>query len=158
MSPNRVLASLFLASLSALAQTPLPPAGADYRAVSRKADAILRKENGTRLELDDIMVSGTRFQKATNRVYWNSSTKDQRLVSIVVEPLAAEDETTSTLTAALLVSVSAVDSLEEGLRIAGLVKQAQESDGQSRVITLGNGVKLYRLKSENKPAKFQIRL
>jgi hypothetical protein len=110
------------------------------------------------LELDDIMVSGTRFQKATNRVYWNSSTKDQRLVSIVVEPLAAEDETTSTLTAALLVSVSAVDSLEEGLRIASLVKQAQESDGQSRVITLGNGVKLYRLKSENKPAKFQIRL
>lgn len=155
---------LLAAFQAALAQTPAeaPPASStqtpDYRIVSRRADALLRRENGTRLEIDEVPPTGMRIQRPMNRVYWNTSTTEKRLVSIVVEPLGPEEESTTILTAALLVSVSAVESLEDGIRIATTVKQAQEGDGKSRVVQLSGGVKLYRLKDENQPPRFHIKL
>lgn len=144
------------------AETPAPQATVtpipNYQIISRKADALLRRENGTRLEIDELPPNTIRVQRAMNRVYWNSSPKDQKLVSIVIQPIGPEEESTTVLTAALLVSVSAVENLDEGIRMALSVKQAQESDGRPRQIQLGNGIKLLRLRDENEVAKFQIKL
>lgn len=130
----------------------------NYQIISRKADALLRRENGTRLEIDELPPTTMRTAKAVNRVFWNSSAKDQRLMSIVIQPLGPEEESTTVLTAALLVSVSAVENLDEGIRMATAVKQAQESDGRTRMIQLGNGVKLFRVRDDGEAAKFQIKL
>lgn len=158
MPRSRLLLALIQASALAFAQAPAEVPGPDFRQLSRKVDALLRKENGTRLEIDPTEYEAIRFKRPTNRVYWHSSTDDRRLVRIEVEPLVPEDENTTLLTAALLVSVAAVENLEEGVRVATLVKEAQATDGRTRMIQLRNGVKLYRLKPDNEAAKFQIGL
>ncbi len=148
----------FLLAAAASAQAPAPATSVDYRSIARHTDALLRKETGTRLELDDPPDSGKPFRNRTNRVTWNNSSLDQRVISIVVEPIAEESETTAVLTAALLVSVSAVDSFEEALRITNMVKQAQESDGRARMVKLNHGVRLFRAKADNEAAKYHIKL
>ncbi len=164
---------LFTAFQAALAQVPAagnsapqaapaePTASVaipNYQIISRKVDALLRRENGTRLEIDELPPNTVRIAKPMNRVYWNSSVKDQRLVSIVIQPLGPEEESTTVLTAALLVTVSAVENLDEGIRMATAVKEAQGSDGKPRMVQLGNGVKLFRVREDNEAPKFQINL
>jgi hypothetical protein len=164
---------LLTAFQAVLAQTPAagplspqaPAGGAaataaipHYQIISRKVDALLRRENGTRLEIDELPPNTVRIAKPMNRVYWNSSTKDQRLVSIVIQPLGPEEESTTILTAALLVTVSAVENLDEGIRMATAVKEAQGTDGKPRMVQLGNGVRLFRVREDKEAPKFQINL
>ena len=157
---------LLAAFQAALAQSPAgePPAPEpgrqipNYLLISKKADVLLQRENGSHLEIDELPPNTLRNARALNRVLWHSSTKDQRLVSIVIRPVGAEAEGTTILTAALLVSVSAVENLDEGIRMALAVKQAHETDGRPRQVQLANGVKLLRVRTENEPAEFQIRL
>lgn len=139
------------------AQEPASQPDLDYRVLTRQVDTMLRKARGMRLELDEAVFGTLRSRKPTNKVYWTFS-GDRRLVGIEVEPLVAEDDDTTLLIGALLVSLSAVDTVQEGIRMAHLVREAQESDGRARMIRLRHGVRLYRMKPEGESAKFHIGL
>lgn len=151
---------LLAASTYALAQSPgkSEMECSDYRFIARKADKLLQKENGVRLELEEPAAALTRLNRPSNKILWNSNIKDKCLVSIVVEPIDAENEQTTQVTAALLVSVAGVDNYDEGVRMATLLKEAQSADGLPRMVQLKNGIKLYRLKPEKEAAKYRISL
>lgn len=151
-----ILNVLPVLALAAAAQEPADAGAADLRLLVRKVDTLLRAANGTQFDLEDPAFGRTTFRTPTNRVLWHLRSEDQRVVGITIEPVGDETEGTATLTAALLVSLAAVDSLEEGLQMASLVRTAQESDGQSRRVSLRNGVKLLRLRPEEAPARYRI--
>lgn len=146
----------------AFAEGPSAPvskvAVANSTLLTRQANELLRA-NGTILRMDqDITAGTTPFRKEINRVYFNSNSKENRLVSIVVQPLGNETPDTSVLTASFLCVLSAVSDIEEGVSFAKMITKENEKDGRPRSITLRNGVKLLKYKAEDSAPRFVIAL
>lgn len=160
---SRTSVYLLAAATSVLAQDPQTelkiPAPENCRVVANKVDGLLRRENGTRLIIEgehpDVMEI---FRKQTHRILFYSSKNESHLSCVVVEPIAEETHDTMILTGALLVSLSAVDSIEEGLRVVSKVTAENEKDGRPRAITLNHGIRLLRFKSEYPKPRFEIDL
>lgn len=159
MTASRVLAwGMLAAGLLSPAQEPPALGSRDIRGLSIKADALLRRERGERLEIDEANQNTHSLRRATNRVHWNSSTKDNRLVSITIEPVGDETEGTTSLAAVLLVTLEAVESYDEAVRITAKVRDAEKSDGRPRQVTLKNGIRLLRLRPDHDRIVYRIAL
>ena len=159
---NRAFAALgvVLALPSAGAMDPPPVAAAPVtdRTISRRVDDLLRA-GGTKLVLDqDQAIGNLHLKKETNRIHYHTSTKDQRLVRIEIEPVGAETPDSSKLAATFLAVLEAVDSVEDGMTLAQQLSAELAKDGRTRFISLGNGVKFIKEKMGDSPARYIIKL
>lgn len=127
-----------------------------YGAVNRRVAEMLR-HSSERLLLDqDHQPGSTMFRNAANKIYYHTSTKDNRLVKIEIVPYGEETPETSKLAASFLVALSAVDSIDEGTALADLLTNEIKKDGLTRSITLKNGMKFMKVKTDNSIPKFVI--
>lgn len=127
-----------------------------YGAINRQVAEMLR-HSGEKLQLDQDNQSGqTMFRSVANKIYYHTSTKDNRLVKIEIVPYGDETPETSKLAASFLVALSAVDSIDEGTTLADLLTNEIKKDGLTRSITLKNGMKFMKVKTGESIPKYII--
>ena len=138
------------------AQDVEKPGSLSYGAVNRRVAEMLR-HSGERLLLDQDQQSGTTmFRSVANKIYYHTNPKDNRLVRIEIVPNGEETPETSKLAASFLMALSAVDSIEDGTTLADMLTTEINKDGLTRSITLKNGMKFMKVKTENSSFKFVI--
>ena len=161
---NHVLAALGLLSTLpwAMAGDPpaTPPKGTPVsdRAITRRVDDLLRG-SGTKLILDqDRPIGNLMVTNETNKVHYHTSTKDQRLVRIEIEPVGEETPGSSTLAATFLHVLEAVGSVEDGVGLARRLSDELAKDGRTRFIALGNGVRFIKERKGDSSVRYIISL
>lgn len=162
---NRLLPVLGLLSIvpGAMAGDPpaTPPTDAlrvSDRAITRRVDDLLRG-SGTKLILDQDRPAGkTILSSETNKVYYHTSSKDQRLVRIEIEPVGGETPGSSTLAATFLHVLEAVGSVEDGVGLARRLSDELAKDGRTRFIALGNGVRFIKERKGDSSVRYIISL
>lgn len=132
------------------------PVVTNYSAVTRQVNSLLRESKKV-VRLDHERDSGvTTLRKEANKITFNSSVNENRLTSIIIEPMGKETPETTALAGAFLSALAAVSNLEEGAALAHLVSAEYEKDGRPRSITLRNGVKLLKYNTEDSSPRYVI--
>lgn len=125
------------------------------QAISRRVDGLL-KGTGERVVLDQDLSEWSGLRSEKNKISYFTSTKDHRLVRIEIQPVGEETPNTTRLAALFLTVLSAVETPEEGARLANLLTIESRQDGRARAIALRNGMKLMKVHPENATPKFII--